>query len=213
MYVYRVMSSCELVNRMNGINTNDTLNKGINTFKYERGTDYIHFYKFPQHAFINCHMFGLVVAKVKLDDDIVPPLEYGFYSGIKTDYDDSLSSYSFPIPEIVIDRRLFSNDCIVTFSNKFTKSFEEYEDGSYPLSFIVNKKNFFGIKKIQEWDMHAIYYEYIKSLFPLFDYSGIRVGLYLKTVDLDKELMIMAERIKNESLIIKKRKRRFVLKD
>lgn len=206
MYVYRVMSSRELINIIKGINTNDTLHKGINTFEYEYDTNYIHFYKFAQHAFINSHMFGSIVAKIKLDNEIIPPLEYGIYSGIKTDYDDSLISNNFPIPEIIIDRNLFSNDNIVDFSNNITKSFQENEDSSYPLSFYVSKKNFFGIEQKQQWDIHSIYYQYIKSLFPLYDYNGIRVAFYLKTIDLDKELMIFAEEIKRKKLIIKNKK-------
>lgn len=206
MFVYRVMSSDEIVNRIKGINTNDTLHKGINTFEYKHGVEYIHFYKFAQHAFINRHMFGPVVAKIKLNDDIVPPLEYGVYTGIKTDYDYALTYNNFPIPEIIIDRKIFSNDNIVGFSNTLNKSFLENEDGSYPLSFYVSRKNIFGMEQIQKWDIDSIYYEYVKSLFPLFNNSGISVALYLKTIDLDKELIKFAEEIKNKKLIIKKRK-------
>ena len=206
MYVYRAMSNIELLNRIKGINTNETFHKGLNTFEYQKDTDYIHFYKFPHHAFINSDIFGTIVAKIRLSEDIIPPLEYGIYTGIKTDYDESLSSNNFPIPEIIIDRRLFSNDNIISFSNALTKSFIEKEDGSYPLSFYVSKKNIFGTNKIQEWDIHSIYYEYVKSLFPLFHNSGILVALYLKTIDLDKELIKFAEEIKSKKLIIKKKK-------
>lgn len=207
MFVYRAMSSTEIINRIKGINTNDTLHKGINTFEYKDGIDYIHFYKFAQHAFINSHLFGPVVAKIELDDDIIPPLEYGIYKNISTDYDDSLSSNNFPMPEIIIDRKLFSNDNIVEFSNILTESFLENEYGSYPLSFYVSRKNIFGIEQIQKWDIHSVYYEYVKSLFPLFDNLGISVSLYLKTIDLDKELVKFAEEIKNKKLIIKKKMR------
>lgn len=207
MFVYRIMSSTEIINRIKGINTNDTLHKGINTFEYKDGIDYIHFYKFAQHAFINSHLFGPVVAKIKLDDDIIPSLEYGIYTGIKTNYDESLVSNNFPIPEIIIDRRLFGNDNIIAFSNTLTKSFVEKEDGSHPLSFYIGRKNILGMNQLQEWDIHSIYYEYVKSLFPLFDNSGISVALYLKTIDLDKELMKFAEVIKSKKLIVKKRKR------
>ena len=136
------MSSRELINRLNGIETNEAVIKGENTFKYKDGIDYIHFYKFAEHAFINKRHFGCVVAKVKLNDDIIPPLEYGLYSGIKTSNDDSLYFYGFPIPEIIIDRKLFNNECIVDFIDTFTAEFEKKEDGSYPLSFYVSKNIF-----------------------------------------------------------------------
>lgn len=210
MYVYRAMSSDELINIINGVNSKDILHKGLNTFKYEQDVDYIHFYKYAQHAFINSHMFGTIVAKIKLDDNIIPPLEYGIYTGIKTDYDDTLSLNNFPIPEIVIDRKLFSNNNIIGFSNAFTENFQRSEDGNFPLSFYVSKKNILGMNQLQEWDIHSIYYEYVKSLFPLFDNSGISVALYLKTIDLDKELMKFAEVIKSKKLIVKKRKRKLI---
>lgn len=206
MYVYRAMSSRELVNRLNGIETNEAVIKGENTFKYQKGMDYIHFYKFAEHAFIN-KKFGCVVAKVKLDDDIIPPLEYGLYSNVKTYYDDSLNFYGFPMPEIIIDRRLFSNECIVGFADTYTVAFERNKDGSYPWSFYVEKNIPFKGTEIQWWDTHSIYYEYIKTLFPLYHYDDYAVARYLKTIDLDKELAIMAEKIKKEKLITKKKRR------
>lgn len=217
MYVYLPMSSKELVNRLNGIETSHAVIKGGNTFKCKDGIDYIHFYKFAKHAFINkkpfgClvgnnELFGCVVAKVKLDDDIIPPLEYGFYNGVETSNDDSLFYYSFPIPEIIIDRKLFSNECIVGFSDTLTGEFERDEDGIYPLSFWNQKNVPFKGTEMQLWGTHDIYYEYIKSLFRLYNNDHYAVAKYLKTIDLDKELAVMAEKIKKKKLVIKKKVR------
>lgn len=204
MYVYRVMSSRELVNRLNGIETNKAVVEGQNTFKYKKDIDYIHFYKFAEHAFIN-KKFGCVVAKVKLDNNIIPSLEYGFYSGVKTYYDDSLYFRGFPIPEIIIDRKLFSNECIIGFADHLTGEFERNEDGSSPLGFWVDKNILFKGREMQMWSMHSIYYEYIKSLLPLYDNNEYAVARYLKTIDLDKELLIMSEKIKKKKLITKKK--------
>lgn len=203
MYVYRVMSSRELVNRLNGVETNEVVIKGLNTFEYKNEVDYIHFYKFAEHAFINKERFGCVVAKVKLNDDIIPPLEYGLYSDIKTYNDDSLYFYGFPMPEIIIDRSLFSNECIVGFADTHTTTFEISEDGIYPLSFCVERNVPFKGKEKQWWSPHSIYYEYIKSVFPLCNYDDYAVARYLKTIDLDRELMKMAKKIKKKKLIIK----------
>ena len=51
MYLYRAMTSEEIVNRINGIETNKAILKGTNTFNYKEGIDYIHFYKYAAHAF------------------------------------------------------------------------------------------------------------------------------------------------------------------
>ena len=208
MYVYRAMSNTELLNRLKGISTNKTLNKGLNTFEYKNGVDYIHFYKFAQHAFINKHIFGSIVAKVFLDDSIVPPLEYGFYSNVRSNNDKYPLGCSFPMPEIIIDRRVFSNDNIISLSEEYIGPFKYISNEGESLTFTSSKKNFLGIEKIQHWDEHTVYYEYIKSLLPSFDYNSLSLALYLKNIDLDKELMKFAEIIKNENKIIKVKKRK-----
>lgn len=206
MYVYRVMSSGELIGRLNGDGAYNEV-KGTNTFDYKDGENYIHFYKFATHAFQNKEKFGCIVAKVKLDDINIPPLEYGLYPFVITDYDVSLSQQLFPIPEIIINRELFSNNCIIDFSNVYTKEFAVDEEGFFPLEVYVTKKNFFKKNVEQLWTISDVYYEYIKSLLPLYNYNMYDVVRYLKTIDLDIELSLMAKQLQNRNKYLKRKKK------
>jgi hypothetical protein len=169
MYLYRAMTSEELINRLNGISENKPAIKGVNTFKYI-DKDYIHFYKYAEHVFFFKKKFDLaVVSKVNIRTEIIPPLEYGFYSDITTYYDDSLYGYPIPLPEIIIDRELFHNNNIVEFSNVNNGNFRKKENGEYEREFWVESKKLFSDSTSQLWTIEGIYYEYIKRLIKKFD--------------------------------------------
>ncbi|MDE5587243.1 MAG: hypothetical protein K2I72_02600 [Bacilli bacterium] len=211
MYVYRAMSSEELLNRMKGIETNRSIVLGVNSFQYEEGHDYIHFFKFLSHALFFQKIKHLaVVAKLEISDEIIPPLEYGIYGGVDTYYDDALYGWYIPLPEIIIERNLVNNDCFVEFMNLNTIDYEE-EQENLPTSFWVereieeSKKR--NMKEIissilkqsndpkstekQFWNSSSIYYEYLKSLMEKFDWNENTLLRYLKTIDLDQELNSM----------------------
>lgn len=204
MYLYRSMSSDELINRINGINKNKAAIKGINTFKYDN-KDYIHFFKFAEHAFLFQKKFDYaVVAKIALEDELTPPLEYGFYSNIKTYYDDSLYGYAVPLPEIILDRELFSDKNIIQFSNINNGNFSKKENGEHERNFWVENKKILSNPINQMWTMDSIYYEYIKILSKKFDYDMSKVVSFLKTIDIDEELDKLANNVQKKKIITRK---------
>lgn len=204
MYLYRAMSSEELISRINGISENKPTIKGSNTFKYA-DKNYIHFYKFADHAFLFKKKFNLaIVSKVEIKDEIVPPLEYGFYSDITTYYDDSLYGYHIPLPEVIIDRNLFHNNDIIEFSNINNGTFRKKENGEYEKEFWIESKKIFSDSINQLWTTEGIYYEFIKILIKKFNYNMSEIVKYLKTIELDNELQILANKIEKKKIITKK---------
>lgn len=204
MYLYRAMSSDELINRINGIKKNKAAIKGVNTFKYDN-KDYIHFFKFAEHAFLFQKKFDYaVVAKIALEDELITSLEYGFYSDIETYYDDSLYGYIIPLPEIILDRELFNDKNIIQFSNVNNGNFTKKENGKYEREFWVENKKIFSDSIRQLWTMDRIYYEYIKILSKKFDYDMSKVANFLKTIEIDEELDKLANKIEKKKIITKK---------
>ena len=204
MYLYRAMSSEEIINRINGISDNKPAIKGVNTFKY-MNKNYIHFYKFAEHAFLFKKKINLaIVSKVDIKDEIIPPLEYGFYSDITTFYDDSLYGYQIPLPEIIIDRELFHNNDIIDFSNINNGVFRKKENGEYEKNFWVESKKIISDSNTQLWTAEGVYYEFIKRLLKKFNYDSSVVVKYLKTISLDKELDILSNEIEKKKIISKK---------
>lgn len=59
-------------------------------------------------------------------------------------------------------------------------------------------------EKLQLWDKSSIYYEYIKYLMPKFEYNTYKIANYLKTIDLDKKLNEVTNKIKNKNIVIKR---------
>jgi len=204
MYLYRAMSSEELINRLNGIEKNKTNFKGENTFNYKENIDYMHFFKYSAHAFSfrdKCMM--ACVAKVELKDELIPPLEYGLYADIETYYDDSLTKYYIPLPEIIVDRKLIKNSNIIAISNTLTGSFDEVH--TFQSEFWVSQKRPFQKEEQQLWSQPSVYYEYIKSLLPKFDYNTMEIAKYLKTINLDDELNKISEKIEKNKILTKRR--------
>lgn len=208
MYLYRTMSSNELINRINGIDTNEQIVQGENTFKYKENVDYIHFFKFADHAkqVMDRHKELVVLARYKVPDNLIPPMEFGFYSQVKTYYDDYFFNKYIPLPEYIIERKLIKREFIDEFQNDLYGDFApEYDSKNV---FWVDKKEKTGIMKYEEklqlWDKSSIYYEYIKYLMPKFEYNTYKIANYLKTIDLDKKLNEVTNKIKNKNMVIKR---------
>ena len=83
MILYRVLSKYEL-NMLNGLepgNPPETL-RGNNSFKYEKGQEYMHFFKYAEHAQKHKSKFGICIAKLDIPDELINQYGFGYYGGL-----------------------------------------------------------------------------------------------------------------------------------
>lgn len=213
MYIFRTMSSGELITRINKeVKTfSSSMIKGQNTANYQEGKEYIHFFKYLEHALYYMKKNNdPIVVKIELPSIIIPKLEYGLYGDVDTYYDDSLVGYYMPLPKYIIERNLFQKEFIVDFTHNgvwqdpLRKNDYRYFENTFWTEQLV--KNRFKKETIkQRWDEEKIYYEYIKSLMPRFNYETEKIAKYLKNINLEEELQKMKEYIKENQVITKRR--------
>lgn len=131
MLVYRTVSSIELLGLINDVDTsNINTIRGQNTFNYEKGITYIHFFKFQEHALYYMKKRNdIVIIKYDIPDDLLGNVEYGFYGDVDTYYDDTLYGYYMPLPEYAMNKEYFKKEYIVDFSyNGVWKNPKNYTD-------------------------------------------------------------------------------------
>ena len=111
MILYRVMSSEELKELM-GIEASKCERStycGNNTFIYERNTEYMHFFKYAEHAKDYLYKFGVIIAKFNIPDEIIDQKGFGFYNS------------DIPVlPEYIIKKENFDINYIVDFKSSLT---------------------------------------------------------------------------------------------
>lgn len=211
MQVFRTMSSGELISYINNnLVSNFSTIRGENTFDYQEETTYIHFFKYLEHAlYYMKERSNPIVAKIEIPNDIISNLEYGLYGGVETYYDDSLAGYYIPLPEYVIEKSLFNKDFIIDFSydGVWQDPFRKKDYANFKNIFWTEQTTKRGFKKIiqkQRWDKEEIYYEYIKSLLPKFNYDTSKIANYLKKVNLEDELYKMKMHIEENQIVTKR---------
>ena len=206
MLVYRTVSSSELLYLINGIKIeNYNVIRGQNTFKYEKNKEYIHFFKYEEHAlYYMKKQHNPVIMRLDIPEEILGKIEYGFYGDVETYYDDSLYGYYIPLPEYVIDIDDFKKEYIIDFSCdgvwQDPKRYNVYSE-----YFWVEKEHRFNKNESQSWTTERIYYEYIKLISKRFSYNMDKVSQYLKTINLDEEIDIIRTKIKEEKTITKRK--------
>jgi hypothetical protein len=206
MLVYRTVSSNELLNLIDiEASKNANIIKGQNTFKYEKGKTYIHFFKYEEHAlYYMKKRNNPIIIRLDIPDDILGNIEYGFYGDVDTYYDDCLYGYYMPLPEYVIPIDKFKKEYIIDFSYNGV-----WQD---PLRYNIEKEFFwvekeylFHDKEMQAWTTESIYYEYVKIVSEKYKYNMDKVASYLKTINLDEELDKVREKIKKEKIMTKRK--------
>jgi len=76
------MSNYELKKLM-GINVSDNEENSLwggNTFNYEPKTEYLHFFKYAEHAKALVYKFGEIIAKCDIPDELIDQEGFGFYN-------------------------------------------------------------------------------------------------------------------------------------
>lgn len=206
MLVYRTVSSSELLSLINGIKIeNYNTICGQNTFKYEKGKTYIHFFKYQDHAlYYMKKRKNPIIVRLDIPDDLLGNIEYGFYGNIDTYYDDCLYGYYIPLPEYVIATDDFKKEYIVDFS--YDGVWQDPKRYNISTEFFwVEKERLFHDKEMQAWTTESIYYEYVKIVSKKYNYDMDKVASYLKSIDLDEELDKVRTKIKKEKIMTKRR--------
>lgn len=112
MVLYRVVDGEELRKLMQYNNDyyNMPAKYGKNTFQYNIGTEYMHFFRYAQHADIYKSIFGIVIMQVDIPDELIDQIGFGYYT------------YKHDILEhIVIPECIIKKD---NFDVKFIKDFQ-----------------------------------------------------------------------------------------
>ena len=109
MILYRVLSDKEIKRYIGIYNINlkndfYTGSNGCNTFKYKRGVEYMHFFRYAEHAKALIYKFGVIIAKFEIPDELIDQSGFGFYNDI-----------DYPIPECIINE----NDFDVKYIKEF----------------------------------------------------------------------------------------------
>lgn len=195
MRLYRCISAREITSVFKGNNNYDALIKGNNTHNYQKGIDYVHFFRFSKDAEIYAkkpitsinsldHYIAFMVVNIPYEI-IKPYFGYGIYSC------DIPNMDYMPVPEYAIPKELVKSDYIVSI-NKYISN--EYKNDS-------------------EFDK---YIEYLIEEFDRYEEDGEKLAYHLLSYDFDtiinasiddrSEQQIVDDKIKKLSRILKDEK-------
>ena len=220
MIVYRCLSNNEIITMVNNKNNYQTaLIKEENTFHYEPGISYKHFFIFADHAnyFRKEHeRFYPVIGQFIIPNNIIKETGFGFYGGVKTMRNDKLYGYYVPLPEIVISNTDFKNSYLYKieselYSDFIRKSLDQNDNKilNEPLEdyFIYDGKGEHGTTVYLDYSYADVYYELIFQLAKKNDMNMYKVAKLLKNVNLLDEIQKYFE---NNSKLFEKQTKRYI---
>lgn len=191
MILYRRITSEELVNMVNNKDYRRYIRYGENTFKYEEGCKYKHFFIYASHM-DNLHNNGMY-AQYVIPNYLIHDYGFGYYSDVKTMRNDALRSYYMPLPEV----RIKESD----FSNEYLESVKPFINGYYTSNELLNNGNeLYNEEKLGRFSLNPyesgyldysyadVYYELVYSLAKKNDMEMYKVVRILKNMDLNKEI-------------------------
>lgn len=181
MRVYRIISAREITNMYKGLNERKAVVQGENTHKYEKGTNYIHFFRYYESAEyffkryrapMNSLDEYIVYMVANIPNDILRKrIGYGFYNIDEKPFD----CYNIPIPEYAIKQEEMKPEYVVEI-NKFVK--HEYTN--------LN-------------DEYKKYLELIKKLSEQYNYNFHKIANYIANHNLEELLDVKDDdRTENE---------------
>ena len=128
MILYRVVSGEELKKLIcyNKNYYNIPGRYGKNTFNYQIGTEYMHFFKYAEHADIFKHIFGIVIMQVEIPDELIDQHGFGYYN-----FSHEILE-KIVIPECIIKKENFDVKFIKDFQIKPSKEWcYPFENSNY----------------------------------------------------------------------------------
>lgn len=198
MILFRSVTSKELLNMLHGNNVkiNATI-QGENTFRYDNGVDYMHFFKYAEHAFYYKNEKNVIaVMECIIPDIIIEQKGFGYYGGVKTKKNSELFGYYMPLPEYIIKRDNFDMKYIYDVNNwlhpkyirkELNGSDNEIYGEAIEAEFALSNNGYCDCKKFTYAD---IYYEIVYKLFIENDYCMDDVTKILLKMDLNKEIIL-----------------------
>lgn len=127
MIVYRCLSSNEILGMINGEQYRTYTVAGGNTFRYNKDTEYKHFFHFAEHAEYYQKERGKriypVIGQYVIPDEIIDQHGFGFYNNVKTMRNNGLSSYSMPLPEIIVNTMFIDNSYLYKIESELYSDF------------------------------------------------------------------------------------------
>lgn len=174
MRVYRTITTEEITNLYRGERNKDiNITKGENTHKYNKGVDYVHFFRYHEsavffytnHYTMNNPYVAYMVANIP-NDILVETIGYGYYNGITTDIPELVGT-TIPLPEYAIPRNLMKPEYVIRVSNRIDYEYE---------------------RKNNEYNN---YLELVVRLLEIYDYNHYTVGRMLHKMNLEEALGVV----------------------
>lgn len=199
MILFRAITSEELLNRLkyNDQSVKATI-KGENTFKYEDGIEYLHFFKYPEHAFYYKKEKSCVaVLECIIPDEIIEQYGFGFYGGVETYKNNKLFGWYMPLPEYIIRKDKFTSEYIYDIQDRYfsryiyDKDTVSNETVHKPLDFVDSDHYWHQISQAN------IYYEIVYKLAKENEHNMYKVARILYNMNLDREVLTFFENNKD----------------
>ncbi len=128
MIVYRCLTSNEMISMINNKDYQTALIKGDNTFHYELGISYKHFFIYADHANYFRKKNGIfypVIGQFVIPNEIIKETGFGFYSDVKTMRNDKLYNWYMPLPELIISEEDFKSYYLYKIESELYSDFIE----------------------------------------------------------------------------------------
>lgn len=191
MIVYRCLQSAEILQMINNKKYDYNTIYGQNTFHYEAGCSYKHFFVFAQHT--ENYARSAIIGEYIIPNDIIYEYGFGLYSGVKTARNDKLFHYYMPLPEIIIKKEDFKKEYLHSVNKElngwleqkklYPNDNEKYNEPNE--EFLISNPDWIGYTSYSYSD---IYYEMVYQLAKKNDMNLNKVAYLLKDVDLHEEI-------------------------
>ena len=118
MILYRVINDDEYERLFKGYTGEENFNVfkcssgNLNTFNYDKTIQYMHFFKFAEHARRYSYLFGNKLIMCDIPDDVLEQAGYGIYKYSKD------RNILIPIPEYIINGDNFKTDYVIKVKPK-----------------------------------------------------------------------------------------------
>lgn len=215
MILFRAVTNEELLARINNNNHFEIYTiKGKNTFNYDPNIEYLHFFRFAEHAFYYKKAKRCVaVLECIIPNEIIEQYGFGFYGDVKTYKNEVLAGQYIPLPEYIIKADNFKTEYIydindVLYNNYIQKRLNHNDNEKYgePIERELSLFNIAGGYDYRDFSYSEIYYEMVYTLLKTEKFDIDKVTKILLNFDLNKEILSYFENNKEELLKLVHRK-------
>lgn len=209
MILFRAVTNEELLNRIkkNNLSASATI-KGNNTFNYDPNIEYLHFFRFAEHAFHYKKAKKCVaVLECIIPNEIIEQFGFGFYCDVKTYKNDALAGWYIPLPEYIIKAENFKTEYIYDindelYNNYIQKRLKHNDNEKYgePIERELSLFNREGGYDYRDFSYSEIYYEMLYTLLKTENFDIDKVTKILLNINLNKEILLYFNNNKDKLL-------------